>query len=133
MLIKYNPDYMRRDQILGLNSNIWEDDIFGKVVHLDSISLPVLESLLEEKFISLDERQNNSPTVEQFMNFMRKHPAALARGYAVSPYRRDYRITIVGLFVEHDQVTLDMWADFHELCQDADEFEADYDLYSWWD
>ena len=71
--------------------------------------------------------------MQEFLDFMRKHPAAVAHGYAVSPDRDDYRITIEGLRVPRNDATWDLEQAFEEFCQSADELMTNGELYSWWD
>ena len=133
-MFHHNPDYRRRERLLGLDENIWddEDNIFD-VIRVDHLSIAVLEKLLEEKFINPDGRQNESPSAIEFIRFMRKYPSVQAHGYAVSPYHDDYRVTIEGLYVGWRDCTADMRTDFEEFCANADCLEIESDPYSWWD
>ena len=71
--------------------------------------------------------------MQQFIDFMKKQPDVTAHGYAVSPKRDDYRVTIEGLWVPEEFVTPAIKAAFVEFCKDADELESDGELNSWWD
>jgi hypothetical protein len=124
-----NPDSTRRDEILGLK---WNDE-FGGISTFEGITLKQVETLLSENFIDPQNTQNESPTAEQFIDFMRKYPVAQAHGYAVSPTRDDYRVTIEGLYVPCADVTVQLLRDFVSLCRDADKLQISGDLYSWWD
>ncbi len=129
-----NPNYRRRDELLGLHDQIWEDEAgWHKVIDLDAITLETLEELVREGFIDPKERQNFSPTTLEFLEFMRKHPGVVAHGYAVSPYRDDYRVTIEGLLVLPEDYHADLHYDFEKFCQEADELKLGRCLYSWWD
>lgn len=129
-----NPNYRRRDELLGLNDTVWEDEAgWHKVVDLDAISLETLEAMVQEGFIDPQERQNFSPTAMEFLEFMRKHPRVVAHGYAVSPYRDDYRVTIEGLLVLPEDYHSDLHNDFEQFCREADELRLGRCLYSWWD
>ncbi len=125
-------DFVRRDELLGIDSSIWEESP-EDIERFKAVSLDVLETLLEEGYLDPQSAQNVSPTVEQFLAFIRKHPKAKAHGYAVSPYREDFRISLEGLFVDHEDITAEMRRDFEELCGNADDYEDGCHLYSWWD
>ena len=127
-----NPDYQRRDKLLGLEV-IWNDDNADDALSVEFIPLLVLEKLFEERFIDPADRQNASPTARQFLEFMRKYPVTVAHGYVIGPDRPDARITIEGLHVHANDVTPDLEHAFNDLCHTADELMMDGDLYSWWD
>ena len=137
---------MKRAGIFGLNANekrrleilnIKNPKYLGGVERIQSITLKQLKTLVEEEFIDLDESQNYSPTVEEFLSFMETYPKIRAHGYIVSPEREDYRISIEGLQGTYDKNYLndvDMLIDFVDLCMGADDLQiTNGKLYSWWD
>jgi hypothetical protein len=129
-----NPNYRRRDELLGLHDRIWEDEHgMDSAIDIDAISLATLEALVREGFIDPDACQKYSPTTTQFLMFMRRHPAVVAHGYAVSPYRDDYRVSIEGLLVLPEDLDFELQADFEKFCWKADELKLGRCLYSWWD
>jgi hypothetical protein len=129
----YNRDYRRRDGLLGITVN-WEDeDDHGGIDCFDNIDGDMLSKLLSDKFINPDDRQNESPRVSQFYEFMKRYPATRAFGYAVSPLREDYRISLEGVFVAPDDVTAELRDAFGEFCLNADELETGMTLRGWWD
>ena len=128
----YNTDTARRNTILDLESG-WGKAEWDDTAHLEAITLEQLEKLVTEKFIDPDGRQNESPSTQEFLEFMRKHPGVVAQGYAVAIKREDYRVTLEGLFVDREFVTSQLRWDFEQLCADADELDTQADLYSWWD
>lgn len=128
----YNTDYLRRNEILDLEPE-WGKDEWDDTVHLEAIELEQLEKLVAEKFIDPEGRQNLSPSTQEFLEFMRKYPAVVAQGYALAIKRLDYRVTLVGLFVDRKSVTPQLQWDFEQLCSEADELDTQADLYSWWD
>jgi hypothetical protein len=129
----YNPDYERRDFLLGIDGDWDEKNALGGIKSFGLIELDILEILFRERFIDPSDRQNESPTMQEFLGFMRKHPAAVAHGYAVSPNRDDYRVTIEGLRVPAKDVTWELEEAFAEFCGNADELVTNGELYSWWD
>ncbi len=128
----YNTDFSRCNEILGIDP-VWGKAEWDDTTHLDAIRLDQLELLVAEKFIDPEGRQNNSPSTQEFLDFMRKYPRVVAQGYAVAIKRPDYRVSLVGLFVDRKSVTPQMRWEFEKLCAEADELDTRGDLYSWWD
>jgi len=127
----FNKDYKKRDELLGIQPN-WTDQS-GGLEYVETITIDQLEKLLTERFINPNEYQNESPTTRKFYEFMNTFPVVTAHGYAISPERDDYRVTIEGLYVNESYVTSELKTKFRELCKDADEYYDQGELYSWWD
>ena len=125
-----NKNVKRRDEILFGTADI--DYKFGGTQYFRGIDCNILEQLLEEDFIDPEECQNCSPSTEEFFEFMKKHPEFTAHGYAVSPDRSDYRITIEGIEADEDCNNQEALEDFIGLCRFADEF-CIHPPYAWWD
>ena len=133
---KLNRDQKTRDKV------IWGDvepSYTGGICNFKVLTSDQLERLIEENFINLFERQNNSPSVEQFREFLKKHPDMVAHGYAVGLEREDYRVTIEGVcFAGKQAASQQLMEDFEELCL-GDKFGSGPDsmniesLYCWWD
>jgi len=66
-------------------------------IEFKNLNLEQLEQLVAENFIHLQEQQNNSPTTEEFLAFMRRFPEVKAHGYALPLEREDYSMSIEGL------------------------------------
>ncbi len=127
----FNKDYKTRDQLLGIQAD-WTSQS-GGIEYIETITIDQLEKLLTDKFIDPNDYQNESPTTRTFYEFMARFPNVSAHGYAVSPERDDYRVTIEGLYVKESDVTSELKKQFSELCQEADEYYDQGELYSWWD
>lgn len=125
-----NKNVKRRDKILFGSADV--DYKFGGIEHFRGIDCDTLEQLLEEDFIDPEECQNCSPSTEEFFEFMKRHPEFTAHGYAVSPKRSDYRITIEGIESDEDCNNQEVLEDFIGLCRFADEF-CIHPPYAWWD
>jgi len=128
----FNKDYKVRDKILDIEVR-WGKDDWDGIYYFDFLDVSSFENLLQKKFIYPPETQNESLSAKDFFLFMSKHPNVLARGYAVSPNRDDYRVTIVGLYVPREFVTPHLKKEFIEFCNGADEISTENGLYSWWD
>ena len=103
----------------------------------------VLKQLIQEEHADARDRQNDSPTITQFIDFMdqwkrREFPPLRAIGYCVSPRRHDYRVTVVGLLLEGETLTKSMKAMFRRFNRKATELDVGdihnpRRLRSWWD
>jgi hypothetical protein len=128
----YNTLYKHRDRLLGVDVN-WKAEDNGGIEEFDEIDISTLNALIELKFVDPDSRQNESPSAGEIQAFMTKNPQVKACGYAVSPYRDDYRTTVDMIFVEYEDVTDDLKRDFIEFTSNADTVDTSYDLCAWWD
>jgi hypothetical protein len=132
MSFEFNREYERRDFILGIEVD-WNVETSGGIKQFDLLEVAMLEKLFNERFIDPSDTQNESPLMQHFYDFMKRNPNVLAYGYAVSPKRDDYRVTIVGLRVPADDVTPQLKKGFIDFCKGADELMTDRELLSWWD
>jgi hypothetical protein len=133
MGLALNQDFARRAQLLGLDPA----DDSGGIVKFDPIDLPTMRTLVEERFTTMDMRQNDAPCTADFLQFMEQWPEVKAHGYAVVPSRADYRVTFEGLHCELDTVDDERREPLREafaaLCESANDLETDGDvLSSWW-
>ena len=127
----FNPNYIRRDELLDIESRFWDDEENDDDIVEVEIPLEALELLFAEKFIDPHSRQNYSPSAHEFLQFMHKYPNVVTHNYAVNPYRDDYRISIEGLMVEPEDVTPTLRTDFELLCQNTDVLNLQNELYNW--
>jgi hypothetical protein len=130
--------------MFGLNRKQWKTRdkiIFGKdykdepydVKSFKNLTLAQLEKLVDKDFVALDLTQNESPTIQEMMDFMKKHPGVTAHGYVVSHQREDYRTSLEGLSYNGTS-SKQMIAAFKKFCKNADELILNSEkLYSWWD
>lgn len=128
-----NEQVALRDEIVFGQVQDWSDSM-GGIKHFEQLTLGGLERLVKEGLIDLEEQQNDAPSVEEFLDFMRKYGVASAHGYVVDNEREDRRVSIEGLMIAREYVTYEIFRDFVKLCRFADEFnDDDNGLYSWWD
>lgn len=128
----YNKDYVSRDKLLNLNVDWNTDKTFG-IKRFEEIDVKTFETLIVQNFIDPSNSQNASPTAKEFFQFMCRYPSVKAYGYAVSPKRNDYRITIEGIYVLNKDITPSLKKDFMNFCKNADEISTNNGLLSWWD
>lgn len=130
-----NKDYKIRDKIIFGQEMDWEKISCG-AVGFDGLKLGQFLELLEGGFLNLDCEHNLSPTIGEFMDFMRKYPKFTARGWAISPERENYEICpitidgieLAGPFTEY------MAIDFIKLCWNADDLVVNGEgLFCWFD
>ena len=128
-----NKDYHKRNQIIFGDDNVDGDNWLGGTRFFSKLSLEQLEELVDNNFIDLQDAQNCSPTVEEFLEFMKEHAQFTAHGYAVSHNRDDYRASLEGIEFK-GKVSKNLMKDFIDLCRHADEIVCeDNKLFAWWD
>lgn len=132
--MKFNRDSARRAEIIGIADGTG----FGGVKGFKGLSVEALNALVAEGFVDVEERQNSSPSVGEFLAFMREWPEVKAHGYVVSPDRDDYRVSLEGVECDltvvaenrRDALRQAFCTAFHL----ADEFVASTNtLFAWWD
>lgn len=124
-----NPDYKRRDKILGISVDWGQQK--GGIYEFDDLSRKELSLLIEENFIDLNEKQNEAPSTKDFLKFIEDFPQFTIGGYAVSPSRKDYRVTLNALISPDTNLTPELVDSFLEFCIGADDINR-Y-LVCWWD
>lgn len=131
MKFNFNHDDKRRCELLGIKYPA--DWSYGGCIHFKNLNNENFNLLAMENFIDPYDSQNDSPTADEFREFINKYPEVTAHGYAVSPDRYDYRVTIEGIEY-YGIVSKEMLIDFINLCRYADEFIIEDDmLYCWFD
>ncbi|WP_017307280.1 hypothetical protein [Spirulina subsalsa] len=132
----YNLASERRDIIIFGFCLDWDNAPGGRVA-FDSLSINQLEQLFEHGYVDPNDRQNYAPTHHAFLEFARwqaqKGLEFSFTGYAISPFRRDYRVTLDGLYFR-GQVPSFLIQEFVCFAHNADELKVDpYSLRAWWD
>lgn len=124
--------YKERDLIIFGEEVSWDDEL-GGMKNFKELTLQQLETLKDKGQLKPDEQQNNSPTIEQCMTFMKQFPGATAHGYVISPERKDYRVTLEGLEFT-GECTTEIQRAFSKLCKRANDLEiTSTRLYCWFD
>ena len=105
----------------------------GGISHFENLTLDKIKVLLEKDFIEGEECQNHSPSTNEFVKFVEKYPQINFIGYAVSPERDDYRVTITGLVCKIG-VTEKLISEFESIFGNADEITVKKNyLRCWYD
>ena len=132
MDFEYNMDSDRRDEIFG---GLLDSTNMGGIIHYTGLSASKLKTLIKERFADPDETQNDSPTIQEFLDFMTEYPGFRAHGYIVEKERSDYRVSIEGLeWEDEDEIPVQALIDFAEMFRFADEFCLEkFNAYCWFD
>lgn len=132
-MISLNHDIEERDRLIFGEAIDWKM-VAGGMKRFLSITAETLQDLVTKQFADPGDKQNLAPTLASFLSFMKENPGKfLAHGYAISPDRSDYRVSIEGL-VSAGKVTPGLTDRFVEFCRCPAELIAEKDrLYAWWD
>jgi len=82
-----------------------------------------LYTLFDEGWIHPEEGGIDSPTMEEFCDFITIHPLIRAHGYVLDPDHENCRVIITGLEY-HQTVIMEMLVDFVHKFKNADEFHT---------
>ena len=117
-----------RCELVGVGA----EDFFGGCARFSGMTYKTLKTLVDKGYADLEDNQNGSTTLGEYLEFMKTHPRFRAHGYVISNDWADRRITVEGL--EAESVTIKEMVDFTDLDRMADEFEATQSYCrSWWD
>jgi hypothetical protein len=130
----FNRNVEHRDELLGIPGE-WSatKGSGGGIRRFNFIDVHILQALIESKYIDPHDNHNNSPRVEEIFEWMSKYPAVRAQGYAVSPFRKDYGVSLDTLAVPGRFVPRQLKQEFLRFCAAADEIITKPRLYAWWD
>lgn len=132
----YNIDNDTRDWMIFGTPVQWPE-IYGGLKNFSSLSVEKLEQLIAHRFADPSAGHNNSPTIREFLEFGQQQGTKgfnfNFEGYAISPDREDYRISIDGIQFS-GSCPHQLIVEFQEFVGDADELDLDpYYLRAWWD
>lgn len=122
---------------------------FGGIIRFDNLTVEQLEEISKVKGVDLYDKQNEAPTLKQFLEFgenvtrfslLNLDGELYYEGYLVDANRSDSRITIDGISIENVSVKEDpedldeLKSDFKRFARKADELEIeDNYMRAWWD
>ena len=126
-----NTDANARDQIL-FGEDFDKSKYIGGIRPFENLPTATMKQLLELNFATEEDVQNNMPCIKELMEYAATHENVTFNGYAVSPKRDDYRISIEAIM--QDFTTVKDRDDFTEMFRLADEFKV-YETqgYAWYD
>lgn len=109
----------------------------GNLTRVESVAFDVILKLIKSLDLKLDERQNNSPSTEEFIEWVNENEAyddISFEIYVVDNSREDSRITIEAI-VLGDESSNAVAEAFINSFHHADEFNFSFNGFSraWWD
>jgi len=129
---EFNRDDERRHEIIGIGIRPGYD-----IVHFSGLTAEQAQTLLAERFADGDDAQNDAPSFAEIVQFLESNPSFRAHGYAVTPSRSDYRVTLEGVEsatgCKPTKKEIEAYIDFG---RHADEFDFDLktgNCRAWWD
>lgn len=106
--------------------------------HFEDMPISTAEILIKLGFLDPEETQNDSPTVQEFIDFAKNHLDAdfTFHGYAVGPEREDCRVSFEGI-ESNNEISKETLLDFVKMFLDeypADDTDVgDERLWCWYD
>ena len=138
-MFKMNKNYQEREMILFKRAYD-EDEYAGGCCWFSGLHLDKLDFLINLNYANPRDCQGNAPSIGEIREFLeemdlRGFPGWTARGYAVSPDRDDYRISLEGVEFKRDfPMTEEERVLFEEVFGHADEFWVeDFRARAWFD
>jgi len=104
----------------------------GGIRHFTDLDAKTLQELVDMNFADPEDKQNDSPTLGEILEFLKKYPAYTAHGYSVSAERPDYRVSIEGVEKGIPSESVQEFQDYMALFRNADEF-SNTTMYCWFD
>lgn len=99
----YRADHKQRDLIL--KGFFTDKEYIGGVKHFKDLPLELLELLVLENHLDGEDKQNEAPSINELIAFARQMKEKgydfYFGGYAVSPSREDYRVSIDTIMIEY--------------------------------
>jgi len=132
-MFEFNKDYKHRDKLVFGKEIDYTERNYNSIRSFEANEI-IIRKLINNKFLDPNGAQNNSYTALEFLEFMELYPNKFFTiGYAVSPLRSDYRISIEGLF-STKVTSYAIIQEFKNKFNNADELEwEDNYLRCWYD
>ena len=125
-----NKDIVTRDTMIF--GSFDREKYMGGVRQFNNLPCSILMNLVTEDFADLEETQNDSPTIQEFIKFMKTYKGYTAHGYVVIDTRDDYRVSVEGIEKGDDAESIEELKDFIKLCRWADGLDVDT-MSCWYD
>lgn len=129
-MFEFNKDVKTRDEIIF--GEYAPEKYMGGTRRFEGMDLDTVKKLLAMKFMDPDEAQNCSPTIQELVDFAEQYEGYTFGGYTVSIDRCDYRVSLDSISKGYTD-DVDEVKEFSRRFHAADEFDADANLYAWWD
>ena len=106
---KLNTKHVTQRDMILFGQPYDKEKYLGGVRRFTDFSYDDYEALLNLGVIDPDDCQNQAPSVFAIAGFLRDHPNFCAHGYAVSPDRDDYRVSLEGVECNGEYSLEDVW------------------------
>ncbi len=128
----FNRDATARDAMLPFLDLLGNGETFtGGAGFFGPLDAGGLALLLDGNWLDPDDRQNAAPSAWDIFPFVCDHPGTHAQGYAVSPDRPDYRVSLETIW--SPEIDDRLRADAIAFCAAADAVETSDHLECFWD
>lgn len=121
--MKLNTKNVNQRDLVLFGEAYDESRYCGGIRRFEGVSYADCQELLNLTVIDPKGRQNNAPTAEEIVGFLKDHPGFTAHGYAVSPKRDDYRVSFEGVECGEGYDLQDVW-DFFDVFPYPDEYSV---------
>lgn len=131
-----NTNVDMRERIIFGDKKYDKEKYPGGIRRFSGMSYDTLKQLVDNNFADVNDTQNDSPSIEEFMEYAKTHPHVTFEGYAVELDRDDYRVSIetINQDFSKDENRAGAIADFSEKFHAADEFIISENRgHAWWD
>jgi len=115
-----------------------DDKWMGGLVHFEEASKEEVLELIKVhgNKNNMEEQQNNSPSIREFLELADRYPTMRFHGYIVDKTRSDYRVSIEGFdatYLNADQA-LALVNDYRlaDECTNSKK-NGSYEVFTWWD
>lgn len=123
---------MKRDEIIF--GEYEPDKYLGGIRRFSDMDYETLKELVDKGYADPEESHNDAPSIETLLEFLKEHEDFYVGGYAVSPNRDDFRVSIDT--IESESSAQDNWntlVEFVNMFRFADEFSIEYGFFAWFD
>ncbi|GIE76531.1 hypothetical protein Aph02nite_24810 [Actinoplanes philippinensis] len=128
----FNRDAAARDRLLSFIDFLGNGETFtGGAGFFGPVDAAELATLFDGKWLDPDDRQNAAPPAWEIFQFVCDHPGTYAQGYAVTPDREDYRVSLETVWAP--EIDDKLRADALAFCVEADAVETSDHLECFWD
>lgn len=130
-MTKLNKDVATRDKMIFGSYD--KSKYSGGIRHFENLDLDTLKHLLEKNFVDRAENQNDSPTIGEIVDFMKKYDGYTGHGYAVEVEREDYRVSLEGVSKDRAADSEEELNEFRFVFGNADNLSDSGQMYCWFD
>lgn len=119
----FNHDQELRDsRLITPDWDVRYGEYLGGTKHFEGMDYQTLQWMVDNRFADPEDYQNNSPTIAEFLTFLKEHTNFRAIGYVVDIDRHDYRLSVEG--ITGTDLNIDDILDFCNFVHDANVFEV---------